>query len=99
VKPVDCPNSPPAVRAERSERWALPATVRSPRTRDERSVVVANSGRVQFGIPSKGKTPKVSTSGRVCQSDGCTTVLSIYNQATDCSVHERRTLSRARARP
>jgi hypothetical protein len=61
--------------------------------------VVASSGRVQFGVPSKGKSMKVSTAGRVCQSDGCTTVLSIYNQAPDCSVHERRILSRARARP
>jgi hypothetical protein len=61
--------------------------------------VVANSGRVQFGLPSKGKTPKVATSGRVCQSDGCTTVLSIYNQALDCALHERRVVSRARARP
>jgi hypothetical protein len=61
--------------------------------------VVANSGRVQFGLPSKGKTQKVAASGRVCQSDGCTTVLSIYNRAPDCSLHERRTLSRVRARP
>lgn len=61
--------------------------------------MAANSGRVQFGLPTKGKSLKVSARGRVCQSDGCTTVLSIYNQAPDCSVHERRTLSRARSRP
>jgi hypothetical protein len=61
--------------------------------------VVANSGRVQFGLASKGKSLKVSAAGRVCQSDGCTTVLSIYNQAPDCSVHERRTMGRVRPRP
>jgi hypothetical protein len=28
----------------------------------------------------------------VCRSDGCVTVLSIYNKADDCSLHELRVL-------
>jgi hypothetical protein len=27
--------------------------------------------------------------GRVCVADGCTTVLSIYNPASRCALHER----------
>jgi hypothetical protein len=36
----------------------------------------------------------------VCRQEGCVTVLSIYNNSTDCSVHESRVMtkgSRARA--
>jgi hypothetical protein len=36
--------------------------------------------------------------GRVCQAEGCTTVLSIYNAASLCSLHEGRN-TRLAARP
>jgi hypothetical protein len=36
-----------------------------------------------------GKGLKTSPRGRYCRIDGCTTVLSIYNSATECSAHER----------
>ncbi len=31
---------------------------------------------------------KVSPRGRVCEITGCNTVLSVYNEAARCSVHE-----------
>lgn len=48
-----------------------------------------HNSRVQFGKADKGRTTKASESGRVCRAEGCTTVLSIYNDAADCSLHER----------
>jgi hypothetical protein len=50
--------------------------------------MVAKSGRIQFGVPTKGRTTRTSDRGRVCRADGCATVLSIYNDSSDCSVHE-----------
>lgn len=35
----------------------------------------------------KTKKQKQWEEGRVCTKDGCTTVLSIYNPSTRCSVH------------
>jgi len=52
--------------------------------------LVANSGRVAFGVPVKGKSLRPSPQGRVCQTDGCSTVLSIYNDSLECSLHEIR---------
>ena len=60
--------------------------------------MAANVGHLQFGIPLKGKSIRKATRGRVCQADGCATVLSIYNGAEDCSVHEFRLLNPRRAR-
>jgi hypothetical protein len=45
-------------------------------------------GRVQFGAPS-GKVTASSLPGRVCQAGSCTTILSIYNHSSWCSVHEQ----------
>ncbi|HEX9237061.1 MAG TPA: hypothetical protein VF972_12350 [Actinomycetota bacterium] len=61
--------------------------------------MAVNSGRVQFGTPHKSKTPKISPHGRVCRADGCTTVLSIYNDAAECSMHELRMVKSAPRRP
>jgi hypothetical protein len=57
--------------------------------------VVNNRRRVLFS-PSAGKSMKVSPQGRVCQNEGCATVLSIYNSSADCSMHERRTTKSVR---
>ena len=50
--------------------------------------MVAKSNRFQMGVPARGKSPRMSARGRVCQMVGCTTVLSIYNATGGCSVHE-----------
>jgi hypothetical protein len=60
--------------------------------------VAANNGRVQFGLPVKSKSHRRGALGRVCQADGCTTVLSIYNNSDDCSLHEHRSLKSSRER-
>ena len=60
--------------------------------------MVANSARVQFGAPVKGKSHRVVERGRVCRSDGCATVLSIYNESPDCSLHEARSVKARRDR-
>ena len=43
--------------------------------------------QVQFGAPGRGAAQR-SLRGRVCESVGCTTVLSVYNHLGTCSVHE-----------
>ena len=60
--------------------------------------MAANNGRLQFGIPVKGKSPRRGALGRICRADGCTTVLSIYNATDDCSLHEHRSLKSGRDR-
>jgi len=60
--------------------------------------VVANSTRVQFGAPVKKKSLRMVARGRVCRTDGCATVLSIYNEAFDCSLHEGRSVKARRDR-
>ena len=47
---------------------------------------------MQFGLPVKSKSHRRSALGRVCRTNGCTTVLSIYNRSADCSLHEHRSL-------
>ena len=57
------------------------------RARTGRSAAPARAGEKVSSFPS----------GRVCADDTCTTVLSVYNAALFCSVHEprkRRTGSR-----
>ena len=49
--------------------------------------VVSNRG-VQFGSSSKHSTASFPR-GRVCQAEGCLTILSVYNPLAWCSVHER----------
>jgi hypothetical protein len=43
----------------------------------------------QFGAPARGKEATArQPSGRVCAQDGCKPVLSTYNKADRCSVHD-----------
>jgi hypothetical protein len=87
-----------AVRSERPARRTRCGSL-APTDPDERSDVAANVGHLQFGTPLKGKSIRKTTRGRVCRTDGCTTVLSIYNASDDCSVHEYRSLNPRRERP
>jgi hypothetical protein len=48
---------------------------------------VASPG-VLFGPSGPGRTAS-SPRGRVCQAEGCLTLLSIYNHAPWCSLHEQ----------
>ena len=51
--------------------------------------------------PRDARPNRIRTPGRVCEADGCTTRLSIYNRVSRCSLHEeRRTyIVRGRRRP
>ena len=49
--------------------------------------MTASSGVVQFG--STLKATRSQPAGRVCESGGCETVLSIYNHSAWCYVHEQ----------
>jgi hypothetical protein len=51
--------------------------------------MVAHSRSTKIGSSSGSRIPKVSARGRVCVNDGCSTVLSIYNESPNCSMHER----------
>jgi hypothetical protein len=53
--------------------------------------VLTNHKRTEFGVPGKNKTPRRRLAGRVCSHTGCDTVLSVYNQSDDCSLHAMRT--------
>lgn len=45
---------------------------------------------VPFGTPERGRERSAqSAGGRTCETDGCATVLSIYNTASACSIHEQ----------
>lgn len=46
----------------------------------------------------KGKSLRTVTAGRICRADGCATVLSIYNESEDCSVHGHGKMKFARDR-
>ena len=59
----------------------------------------AGDGRVQFGPPGKGKEAAARPArGRTCLADGCSTVLSTYNDSEMCWLHSppsyRKSLSR-----
>jgi hypothetical protein len=43
------------------------------------------TGRLVKGL---GRKPKQYPAGRTCQTDDCTTKLSVYNKAEFCSPHE-----------
>jgi hypothetical protein len=48
----------------------------------------AKGGNVQFGPPARGKGPDARASvGRMCDSPGCSTVLSTYNSSSTCWLH------------
>ena len=43
----------------------------------------------QLGAPARGKEASTrAPRGRVCAQAGCDTILSTYNKATHCSVHD-----------
>jgi len=45
-------------------------------------------GGTQVGAPIRGKEASSRAArGRVCAHEGCATILSTYNSATECSVH------------
>jgi hypothetical protein len=47
----------------------------------------ADGELIPFGRPSDKRLDKANT-GRTCAEDGCDTVLSRYNKADRCGVHE-----------
>ncbi len=48
----------------------------------------SNRGGAQVGAPQRGKERSTRAAlGRVCSSEGCATILSTYNRATQCSLH------------
>ncbi len=49
---------------------------------------MAKNTRTEFGAVSKGAPVRVSAKGRVCETPGCSTILSIYNGLDVCSTHE-----------
>jgi hypothetical protein len=51
--------------------------------------------------PTQARPNRVREPGRVCEAEGCTTRLSIYNRVTKCSLHEERRIYivRGRRRP
>jgi hypothetical protein len=53
----------------------------------------------QFGTPLRGKEMTRAARGRLCDQDGCLTVLSTYNPSSSCFLHLtpafRRPLDRA----
>jgi len=61
-------------------------------------------GNVQFGTPDRGKRiASRAASGRVCEREGCSTILSTYNTSGTCWTHTGATyrprLSHAQAAP
>ena len=54
--------------------------------------------RIEYGSQTKGKTHRADR-GRVCSTEGCATVLSVYNDAPQCAVHEIRVTKFARPQP
>jgi hypothetical protein len=59
--------------------------------------MAVSTGSTRFGTPDRGQSTVAAMAGRVCQSDDCTTVLSIYNRSTWCSIHEQPGHSRSSA--
>ncbi len=55
-------------------------------------MVKGNSGGAQLGTPDRGKEASSrAAQGRVCQHDGCVTVLSTYNASGTCWLHTQPT--------
>jgi hypothetical protein len=46
------------------------------------------AARVMYGPADRHKSHRRSERGRVCIVIGCSTILSTYNKASECSVHE-----------
>jgi hypothetical protein len=55
-----------------------------------RALVVEMSAKdLHIGTP-RGKRPRLAPAQRVCEQDGCGTVLSRYNKEQLCGVHQSR---------
>lgn len=51
--------------------------------------MVGSNASTRFGTPERGRTTDSSPRGRVCETIGCSTILSIYNHSAWCSIHEQ----------
>ena len=60
---------------------------------DQLGAVMSN-----FGFPSSEDRLDTEPRGRVCATDGCDTILSRYNRADHCGVHENGLVVAARPR-
>ncbi|MDQ2943812.1 MAG: hypothetical protein M3R21_09125 [Candidatus Dormibacteraeota bacterium] len=48
----------------------------------------SGSSQVQFGMPNRGKGATTRASaGRMCDHEGCTTLLTTYNSGSSCWLH------------
>jgi hypothetical protein len=47
-----------------------------------------DAAKVMYGPADRHKSHRRSAQGRVCVVIGCSTILSTYNSAPECSVHE-----------
>ena len=56
------------------------------------------NGSVALGKPDSKRVTASSQPGRICEADRCSTILSIYNHLSWCSVHES-PISRAATSP
>jgi hypothetical protein len=57
-------------------------------------------GTAPIGAPDRGKgAVSRSARGRICDRDGCDTVLSTYNSAGTCWLHSQPTTRHSLARP
>jgi len=51
--------------------------------------LVTSAGKISDRVPAFGR-------GRICEASGCDTVLSTYNPALYCSLHDAAGIARAR---
>jgi hypothetical protein len=51
--------------------------------------MAVSTGSTRFGTPDRGRSTIVAVPGRICQSDDCSTILSVYNRSVWCSIHEQ----------
>ena len=59
----------------------------------------SSRGTAQLGAPDRGKDASSRPAlGRVCEQDGCTTVLSTYNSSGTCWLHTQPTTRHSLAR-
>jgi hypothetical protein len=58
-----------------------------------------SSGGAAFGTPARGKDAASRPArGRICEREGCTTVLSTYNASGTCWLHTQPTTRHSLAR-
>lgn len=59
----------------------------------------SSGGTTSFGTPERGKDAASRPErGRICDQDGCTTVLSTYNASGTCWLHTQPTTRHSLAR-